>query len=519
MGAGMAEPDDLFVARYVLERRLQTRAQLRDALFEQARERLANPAAPARPLGVILITRGVLDEDKLRRVLQKRVTMPGDPQSAAPELEVGRLLVMAGSATTAQVTHWIGQATEAQRSGRPQTRLIAHLLERGWTTSRLVARGLLYHRKAAYVCIGCKKRYNILNPKPDTEYTCTKCGTELVPAAPETAAGETQTFAVHAQKPAEDVEIDRLLAADRVFQVMMERKGLMDREAMRSALRAQTDLMRFDEAVPLWTVAGALGLLGAEAQREVERTKFADVAQSSDWSRQALPGAVVSGRVTLDGDASLLEATPQYEERRFLVKLMHRDRAADPAAVERFQREASFFAEVGHPRFVHATETGALVTRKEHVEVPYAMLDAAAGEALDQVLALRGPVPSAIALRLAADLAEALAFLKSKGLSHGGIAPERVLVDARSRARLWDLEEMPEYSDAGLSVDLDGLGRTLFAMLTGKAAPAYGATLSGVEGTGASLTIASKLLGADGARRYASLEEAQQALAPHAATG
>ena len=84
--------DDFYLGRAVLERMLVTREALLECLFQMSQERRSGVP---RPLGVLLVSRGLLTQDELNEILRARVSAAGTV-SALSEAEVGKLLVAAG---------------------------------------------------------------------------------------------------------------------------------------------------------------------------------------------------------------------------------------------------------------------------------------------------------------------------------------------------------------------------------------------------------------------------------------
>ena len=102
---------------------------------------------------------------------------------------------------------------------------------------------------------------------------------------------------------------------------------------------------------------------------------------------------------------------------------------------ERFKREARAIAALNHPRICQLYDVGPDYLVMEYVE----------GETL------RGPLPVADALRLAVQIAEALAAAHRKGIVHRDLKPANILVN-ESGAKLLDFG-LAQDGRAGLSGD------------------------------------------------------------------
>jgi len=116
------------------------------------------------------------------------------------------------------------------------------------------------------------------------------------------------------------------------------------------------------------------------------------------------------------------------------VKVIRRQRAEDPSAVERFLREVRAMGAIRHPNVVHALDAdldnGRLYCVMEYVPC----MD------LANLLNERGALPIELACRYAAQLAEGLRHISSHGLVHRDVKPANVLVtEDGSTVKLLDL--------------------------------------------------------------------------------
>jgi serine/threonine-protein kinase len=96
------------------------------------------------------------------------------------------------------------------------------------------------------------------------------------------------------------------------------------------------------------------------------------------------------------------------------------------------RREGRVAAALFHPRLPALLDAG---RDGEVYFLAYQLLE---GQDLDRVVAERGPVSPARARALVSDVAEALAYLHARAVSHGDVSAANVLVEPDGRARLLD---------------------------------------------------------------------------------
>ena len=172
--------DDFYLGQAVLERKLVTREALLECLFQMSQER---KSGMPRPLGVLLVSRGVLTQDELNETLAARVSAAGaGTGTALSEAEVGKLLVAAGLISRENVEECVGLQEEMRRSGKSAPPLGELVVHRGYVTEGQVRRVLAYQSKVQFSCGGCGIRVTAAPPPPGNRYRCKKCGGVLAQA-------------------------------------------------------------------------------------------------------------------------------------------------------------------------------------------------------------------------------------------------------------------------------------------------------------------------------------------------
>lgn len=129
------------------------------------------------------------------------------------------------------------------------------------------------------------------------------------------------------------------------------------------------------------------------------------------------------GEVFLAQDTSL--------ERRVALKFLPQEMRVDTVARKRFLREAKSAATLHHPHICVVHEAG------EVDGAPFIVMEYVEGESLKERLA-RGPLPLEQALRLAAEMAEALAEAHARQIIHRDLKPANVMLTRAGHVKVMD---------------------------------------------------------------------------------
>jgi TolB-like protein len=121
------------------------------------------------------------------------------------------------------------------------------------------------------------------------------------------------------------------------------------------------------------------------------------------------------------GMSRVFVATETRLGRRVVVKVLRSEIAAGTSA-ERFQREMALCARCHHPHIVPVLSAGELEG------LPWFTMPLVEGESLRERLSREGPLPVGEAVRLLAEIADALAYAHRMGVVHRDIKPENILL-------------------------------------------------------------------------------------------
>ncbi|MGH9260958.1 MAG: serine/threonine-protein kinase, partial [Acidimicrobiales bacterium] len=145
------------------------------------------------------------------------------------------------------------------------------------------------------------------------------------------------------------------------------------------------------------------------------------MADSLTRLRRALAGRyTVERELGRGGMAVVFLAQDQKHHRRVAVKVLRPELAAG-LGPDRFLREIQIGAGLSHPHILPLFDSGQAGGSLYYV-MPYVE-----GESLRDRLVREGPLPLADAMRIAGQVASALAYAHGRGVVHRDVKPENIL--------------------------------------------------------------------------------------------
>lgn len=192
-------------------------------------------------------------------------------------------------------------------------------------------------------------------------------------------------------------------------------------------------------------------------------------------------------RVSEGGMATVFTARRLADGQVIALKVLREQYASDAEFVERFQREAKAVSELVHPHMVRVYDSG------RDGAIHFISMEYVEGQNLKQLIRREAPVPPEQAVKIAAQVCEALEFAHGHGIIHRDIKPQNILLTRDGQVKVTDFgiaravssvtithtgtvlgsvqylsPEQARGSAVGHAADIYALGVVLYEMVTGQ---------------------------------------------------
>jgi serine/threonine-protein kinase len=189
-----------------------------------------------------------------------------------------------------------------------------------------------------------------------------------------------------------------------------------------------------DQVLPqLQPGAGPEGVLGLMVATGLLTRYQAEEVAAGRWRGLWLGGYRVLDRLGQGGMSHVYLAEHSVLGKRVAVKVLSAGLQADPAARQRFVREARAAAAVNHPNIVHVFDVD-----MDH-DPPFLVMEYVDGISLQAAVARHGALTAAETATVGGEVALGLAAAAKAGLVHRDIKPANLLMDRRGRVKILDL--------------------------------------------------------------------------------
>jgi serine/threonine-protein kinase len=141
---------------------------------------------------------------------------------------------------------------------------------------------------------------------------------------------------------------------------------------------------------------------------------------------------IIAGRFRVEreigrgGMGTVYRASHLGLERPVAVKILKQEFAAYPEVADRFMREARTMARLRHPRAAIIFDAGHLADGR-----PFIVMEYVEGQTLAETLAREGPFAPERAVRVAAEICDALSEAHALGIVHRDLKPSNIMLNER----------------------------------------------------------------------------------------
>ena len=168
--------------------------------------------------------------------------------------------------------------------------------------------------------------------------------------------------------------------------------------------------------------------------RDAVLSRFqADQLLAGKWRGFYVGKYRVIERIGIGGMGQVYLAEHRTMKRRYAIKVLPRAKSADPASLERFEREARAGGSIDHPNIVRAYD------KDQDGDLHYLVMDFVDGCSLSEIVTATGPLDPQRAGNYLYQAALGLQHAHDSGLIHRDIKPANILIDRQGVVKILDM--------------------------------------------------------------------------------
>ena len=160
----------------------------------------------------------------------------------------------------------------------------------------------------------------------------------------------------------------------------------------------------------------------------------------------------IVSKIADGGMGSVYRARDLRRKRDVAVKILPPSLSHDTKLIRRFKNEAAVMASLDHPNIIKVLGSG------RTYDTFYIAMELLPGKDLAKIIAERAPLSVRQTFRIAARVAEGLAYAHKKGILHRDIKPSNIIVDSKGRAVITDFGIAKVIGGSGLTTTGTALG-------------------------------------------------------------
>ena len=272
-----------------------------------------------------------------------------------------------------------------------------------------------------------------------------------------------------------------------IMAVKAVQNGFINQQQVQTALDIQRQMAEKGKVIPLLTIFTKKNFLDPHQVQFITTGQGVALDPKDPKQRRSVPGYKLLEKIGQGGMASVYTAESEALDGEVVaLKILFPHHYKNAKFIEGFLNEAKMLSELDHPNLVRGFDFG------QGGDLYYMAIEYVDGQSVQQMLDERGKLEESLALSVVLQVARALHYLGSQGITHRDIKPDNMLFDDRGELKLIDLgfaksassaeeegvtcgtvqyispEQARGRSDVDIRSDIYSLGATLYHLVIGE---------------------------------------------------